>query len=489
MVSVLLSGKQKQTRKLVKKKQGRLRLVIVSILVLTMLMLVDQHNRGYISRTSTSTTFSPSESQEPSIPLVTKEGTHPALRPLPECTENELNIVRQQLPPDNCNGGRSPFCSLYMATKCPDATWLQEYFFPSDSSSPPSRDGAARIGIYLGCNKGMDAVNTLRMLSSDKSFDKELWRATLDPQRKMGGGACGQATSSISAGLFFSNATQNYLDDLARREEASMRSASPPRSQNAAQVYCVEAMPDMAKALASTASQLKWSESFRVTNAAMSDSNGEAYFPNAANQLGVEFMGLSDCQKNPEKSDCQKVNQIMLDTFVEKHVDGGGDDTSPPIIDILSIDVEGYDYEVLVGGANRTLKRVRYLEFEINKGGRWPEHSLQVAIDMLSDAGFACYWAGTAGHLWRITGCFLDHFEEKYWSNVACANRRLDRDNDSSSSLAARMERTFQETLAAGSNIRYDNMQMDGTDGIQSCGPDCRKEFRRRRNEFKKRTN
>mmetsp|Transcript_2520 Transcript_2520/g.4005 ORF Transcript_2520/g.4005 Transcript_2520/m.4005 type:complete len:239 (-) Transcript_2520:1376-2092(-) len=236
-------------------------------------------------------------------------------------------------------------------------------------------------------------------------------------------------------------------------------------------------MPAMAKALASTASQLTWNDSFRVTNAAMSDSDGEAYFPNAANRLGVEFMGLSDCQKDPENKDCQKVDQIMLDTFVEKNVDGDRP------IDILSIDVEGYDYEVLMG-ANRTLKRVRYLEFEINKGGRWPEHSLKVAIDMLSNAGFACYWAGTAGHLWRITGCFLEYFEEKCWSNVACANRRFDRDD--SSSLAARMETIFQKTLAAGSNIRYTKQKMDRTDGIQPCGSACRKEFRRRRDELKR---
>jgi FkbM family methyltransferase len=386
------------------------------------------------------------------------EGGAVVLSKLPNCTEKEQSIMNQQLP---------GFKSVYFATKCPDATWLQEYYIATAAAKKASLKSVPATGIYLGCNKGMDAISALRMLSYDKQFDSTRWKQTLDPFGTMGSGACGQlADKSAHVSLLYTTETQSHLKELTRRHEASLLQSAPQSSTtNQAQVYCVEAMPDMAELLASTAKALNWDTSFHVTHAAMSDTDGEAYFPKSSSQMGVEFMGLSDCTDGSLNStSCQAVPQWSLDTFVDNNQIHGD-------IDILSIDVEGYDYEVLMG-SKRTLKRVKYLEFEINQGGRWPEHSLEAAIDTLSESGFDCYWAGAAGHLWRITGCFVPLFEGKYWSNVACV--RLD-----NSFLATRMEETFQETLAA--NITYDNRWMDGTDGILLCGRLCRKEFRRQK--------
>lgn len=402
-------------------------------------------------------------------------GRNPKPLPLPNCTESQLDIIRQQLPAEQCDAN-STFCSFYMATKCPDPTWLQDYYFPSESSllnSSHRVEDHPAIAIYLGCNKGMDAINTLRMLSYNQQFDRERWRATLDPRQRMGGGACRQASSSALLSLMMANSTVSRMQHLEKRQKAVLSSSQPRH----AKVYCVEAMPGMARLLAATARNLSWDESLLVTNAAMSDSDGETHFPDVKDEsLGVEFMGLSNCQENPSDWQCRKVVQRTLDTFGDSNLDADA------IIDILSIDVEGYDFEVLMG-ARRTLKRVRYLEFEINAVGRWPEHSLRVAIKMLSESDFACYWAGTGGHLWRITGCFLDHYEKKYWANVACVNRGLLDRRDVSTSLATRMESSFLETLAAGAMIQYRNKWMDGTDGITQCTRGCRQEYRRRKNE------
>jgi hypothetical protein len=35
------------------------------------------------------------------------------------------------------------------------------------------------IATYMGCNKAIDAVNTLRMISSDTVSDKDVWRDRL----------------------------------------------------------------------------------------------------------------------------------------------------------------------------------------------------------------------------------------------------------------------------------------------------------------------
>ena len=67
---------------------------------------------------------------------------------------------------------------------------------------------------------------------------------------------------------------------------------------------------------------------------------------------------------------------------------------------------------------------------------------LKLAIDYLDEIGFTCYWAGH-GELWRINGCWQSHYEGTFWSNVACANRRL------APLLLEEMENLFLHTLKA----------------------------------------
>ena len=123
-----------------------------------------------------------------------------------------------------------------------------------------------------------------------------------------------------------------------------------------------------------------------------------------------------------------------------------------PTIDLLSVDVEGYDWDVLLGG-DATLKRVNYLEFEYHQVGNWPNHQLSTAIDKLKGQGFVCYWAGAFGQLWRISDCWQEYYNLHYWSNVACVNVN----QPSVETMAQRMEELFLQTLAQGDKIRYDH--------------------------------
>jgi hypothetical protein len=133
-----------------------------------------------------------------------------------------------------------------------------------------------------------------------------------------------------------------------------------------------------------------------------------------------------------------------LDTFALEHI------PEDEYIEFLSIDAEGYDFEVLLG-ASETLKRSKYMEFEYHFVGEWKNHKLIDAIDMLKDLNFVCYWAGAYGHLWRITDCWLDHYERHGWSDVACVNIGL----SSTKNLASRMEEYFQATLKLDHGIQY----------------------------------
>ena len=60
------------------------------------------------------------------------------LSPPPQCSREDLLKIRSQLPPDDC--AKPPYrqqCSLTVATKCPEATWLDEYYTEITTKTMP----------------------------------------------------------------------------------------------------------------------------------------------------------------------------------------------------------------------------------------------------------------------------------------------------------------------------------------------------------------
>lgn len=82
-----------------------------------------------------------------------------------------------------------------------------------------------------------------------------------------------------------------------------------------------------------------------------------------------------------------------------------------PRADILLIDTEGRDAEVLKG-AKHTLRKVRYLEFEVQRGlSPWKYTLLRTVVDDLALQGFQCYWALNSGRLIDLAKCWRKEFE------------------------------------------------------------------------------
>jgi len=118
----------------------------------------------------------------------------------PKCTKDELMKVRHQLPPEFCVKSHTTGefwyqqCSFTAATKCPRATWLDYHYIelqkrhmsPSSSSSTISNNSSSSsqpppfLGISIGCNKGFDAIDTLRMGTFDGSINKTDWKTAMD---------------------------------------------------------------------------------------------------------------------------------------------------------------------------------------------------------------------------------------------------------------------------------------------------------------------
>jgi len=360
------------------------------------------------------------------------------------CTSDQLDVIQRHLPSDACLRTRTTpwkqMCSITQNTKCPDATWIDNYYHHHQQrqQNQPGRKFSF-LGISVGCNKAFDAVEAMRRGSRNPKFDKAAWRQAMQDASggQMASGVCNQ---ELREQFHLTNHNHSHSG----RHNDSQR-----RIPENAEMHCVEPMPVTAQALQRAAQQLRYdTDGFIVTHAAIAKQSGSTYFPRASLssqahmtvKVGSENQGIDSCgdpntaQTNPK---CLKVPMYSLDEYAQKFIRRPPDDP----IHILSIDVEGYDYDVILGGMNDTLPRVEYLEFEYNWMGSWKTQTLQDAIQKLDSLHFSCYWAGSRGRLWRITNCFLDYYNVKHWSNVACVNRRR------VPQLAADMERIFEQTL------------------------------------------
>lgn len=326
----------------------------------------------------------------------------------PQCKLSEYDIIRFHLPEKN---------SISIATRCPDPYWFQDQY-KATTTVTPQHGNTRPVAIMVGCNKGTDAVDTLSMISGLKKYDVNSWYTLFAGSESVSPSSCSKK---------------------GHRDKVSSDAVSPD-----AIVHCIEAMPKTGARLLKTTTELGWEENLIVTNIAIADQDGVALFPNVEDEYGVESLGLSHCQMNEYKHLCREVPVARMDTFSARYLEPDSN------FDFLSIDAEGHDFEVLLG-ATETLRRTKYLEFEYHSVGAWPKHLLSTAITMLKELNFVCYWAGSHGHIWRITDCWLDSYEHHGWSNVACVNVGI----SGTEILASRMESDFQKTLGLNRTIQY----------------------------------
>ena len=398
---------------------------------------------------------------------------------VPICTAKQLPIIQQQLPSSACQKYQNQpwikggLCSFSFATRCVEPIWLTDYYNKyfhshddddndsklvfSDSTHTTITKGRLppqRTAIYVGCNKGLDAINTLRMLSNNAKYDKLQWlRALLGNQQfdPKGAGSCGQEDP---------NEQYEILDDGSRDNT----------HQFDAIVHCIEPLPTNSHGLTKDANLLQIHDAFRVHPMAVSDSNGVVQFPSVA-KIGEERVGIGQCDsKKRNNVKCEDVPLRTLDTFgeetnllVKNKNETTNSDINDVIVDFLSIDAEGYD-ALILKGATQLLSKVKYLEFEYNWKGAWSDVSLKTLIhDLYHQHRFVCYWAGSFGNIWRISDtCWLEYYEIKIWSNIACVQPQI------SSKLYEIMEDYFQQTLAKGTTTVYDTFETAKTDGRRS---------------------
>mmetsp|Transcript_57106 Transcript_57106/g.66732 ORF Transcript_57106/g.66732 Transcript_57106/m.66732 type:complete len:446 (-) Transcript_57106:163-1500(-) len=326
------------------------------------------------------------------------------------CTDEQRKKIAHQLQfPDDADFNSS-IHTTYLGIRapwfrCPDAVWLEKIY---EEEADIGNDNSF-LGISVGCNKGHDAIRTARMGLSSEAFDALAWKNSFQTEETS---ACKQENS---------------------------RQASIIHPKRDGEMHCIEPMPSTFLALKNASDSLNLQEKgFVITHAAISSTHGKVRFPAAnvtAGSIGTEDIGIDYCNsKGADDPGCEEVPVFSLEDYFDKYVRAKGP------VNILQIDVEGWDFDVLFG-ASSVLDRTHYLEFEYHNSGNWNKYHLPDAIRLLDGKGFTCYWAAKYGRLWRITECYFDIYNYWHgWSNIACVHR-------SQNKLAGKMERIFLDLL------------------------------------------
>lgn len=330
----------------------------------------------------------------------------------PQCTTHELAIIKYQLPDFRCRKTASrPWghhCSFSYATRCPHQVWFREQYTDwsqasivgdnvrSDASSTP-------IIVMIGCGSGLQAVNTMRMVSGNPQFGIQPWEA------------------AVSDTIVDSDSCPIQPTDLTPRRF----------DQDEIQVHCTESNPEKFQELQTRAERLGWQDHLIAYNVDITDHDG---------------LLVSD--------DGSRIPSYGLDAFVTNHLQ-----VPSTRIDYLHLGGEEMSYDIINGGAVTLQKHVKYLEFEYNWKGSWREHTLSEAVGVLRTHDFVCYWAGSFGNIWRLTDCWHNHYDYKFWSNVACVNLRL------AEPLATKMEAMAVLTIQRQHSIHFMDVKLLNTDG------------------------
>ncbi|KAL3935961.1 MAG: hypothetical protein SGARI_002756, partial [Bacillariaceae sp.] len=346
----------------------------------------------------------------------------------PQCTSDQMDILKRQLPPGGCEARQDkPFmrmdCSFSAATSCGDhPTWLHE--FHAEHNVVLDDPTAERFqAVMVGCNKAYDAVDLLRLASRDQT-NRYNWKTgrteflkTDDPREQIDDGK--------------TSCSQRFVQ------------VSDSQSSQKAQVYCIEAMPKTFQQLEKTKKSIGYIDDELDLSHLVVRLDTGASNVYTGDPIGVTGVGPGNwrqrCNKFPD--DCVEIQTDRIDNWIQTKPNLANG-KSP--IHYMSVTTEDNAYEVLQGAA-KTLARVQYLDLTYHWFGDWglQKRSLKDLVFRLKKKGFVCYWPGDDDNMWRITDCWQDHYEIHYFANIACVNANL----PAVAPLAEKMEEMFQKTL------------------------------------------
>lgn len=285
------------------------------------------------SKTLEKTAYVPSSPQT----MVYKHNNSDMTAGIQKCTEDQRKDIDRQLQLSMLPSSTRFHFGFF---RCPDPSWLEGFLRHQqthDDSEYPF------LSISIGCNKGQDAIKLARIGTGSAEYDVDSW---LD-----------SVTASLSQ-----NWTDKQVDEMFKCGRTKNVDSDLSGTRRAGEMHCVEPIPSNFVMLQDASAKLDLSEKngWYLTQAAVSSVDGTIKFPDAA--PGEEYHGIQDCFSNSTSVKCVDVPMYSLESYVTKYVQSLGP------IDVLQIDVEGWDFDVLFG-AGSVLDRTKYIEFEYHENG------------------------------------------------------------------------------------------------------------------------
>jgi len=321
-------------------------------------------------------------------------------------------------------------CPFSNKTLCGTANPHWFYDFVHEHSS--SDDDGFR-GILVGCNKGYEAVELLRIVSppsENKAYDLQTWK------------------NEFSRGLR-KNEFDGGIDCPADQKATSNTGINTEKVH----VYCIDGLPKTVAQLKKTKEALEYGDELIITQLVVGAYHTmEGIKVRSTDKIGAMGVGHYHwnkvCRKDPKT--CETVEESSIDDFVNSQsaLKATANDketglNTAPLIHYMSITAEGSDFDILQGAA-RNLGRIQYIDFSYHYHWRWGEKKFTELIYRLKKKGFVCYFTGSNGQdMWRVTGCWQEHYNLKFPASVGCVNANI----PAAEPLLDKMEAMFLKTL------------------------------------------
>ncbi|OEU11405.1 hypothetical protein FRACYDRAFT_245909 [Fragilariopsis cylindrus CCMP1102] len=367
--------------------------------------------------TSRKTTTPPPPPPPPPPPATTTTTTTTASSwtatkfPPDQCTKEQLDATLIQLPDSlQCSRSWSKDCSYRVKTTgCQNPILAREFYASKTSSAFNNKDDQQPfIGVVLGWDGNDIPIDMLYVgstLNPKYQSAKYKWNELLDKQ-----------------------------DDSCRSNILSSSSSNDATTYRKAQTYVVN-----------------WD------NLSSSKKNPAFNLIDLKNQP-------NDLKINDNDMIAYKINTYdylgKKDAFTKLLLDNDGSKNQlqrqQPIHYLDMQRGEGLDYTILTELIPTLLTQVRFLKFEYNKEGSWKHQSLRTLLSFLKNDiesnSFICYWSGSNSNtlsttdnnsLWRITDCFLNHYEQQQYARIQCVSST----HNDVKQLALQMEQKFLHTI------------------------------------------
>ena len=334
----------------------------------------------------------------------------------PQCTPHQRLELQRQLPPERCKAyAKTPWkkkagCSFSNSTKCGNSNphWLYEHFDNKKDFT----------GVLVGCNKGFQAVELLRRLSSSKKYRVQEWIEEF-------GKTDDKIDSTWECGIPMNDIP---LENTVENKQIKL--------------YCIDGAPNTIDRLQTTKTTLGYGDDLDIVHTIIGEKHVEdGLSVKTTDPIGFQGSGhvhwANECKKKPKE--CEVAPATSIDAFIDSKENLKATNT---LIDYMSINAEGSDYQILKGAA-RNLHRIQYIDFYYHWHGLWEKQDLQDLIYRLKKQGFVCYFTTNGRKLWRITDCWQDHYSIKFKASVGCVNANI----SASEPLLNTMEGIFRKTL------------------------------------------